>query len=324
MAMAAAALPVLGSIASSLMNGVSNVLSMRSQRDYDLQSLREAREYNSPKNQKARLREAGINPALAMTNGMMSSGTMDQTSGGQSPMQYDFSPIAQGMRDSADLFLQRRYQNAQIDMLHQQTVNQSIKNKFENDRQIIELTKMLSEKGLTDENRKHIETVIDGLKKENVWIDKRNASMINRNDQEAALAHQKALTEDFMRDVNKRLAESNIKLNQAQISVFNQQVKMIAEEVTQMILNGASNRKVQSFIADRERETSRLLFKQNDTYQQEFDSKMGLQKAQTEKLGREHTTNSFTIFGIPFGTRETITDWKNGRPLGPLEAGYGY
>lgn len=310
------AIPVLGSVGTSLMNGISNALSMSSQRDFDREMLREAREYNKPVNQVRRLREAGINPALALTNGMITSGTMDQTAGGQTPMKYDFSPIQQGMRDSVDLFLQRRFQDAQISNLKEQTINQSIRNKYENQRQLAELAESLSRKDLNEETKNHIRTMIDGLQKENAWIDKRNSAAIAKNDAEARLANEKATTENVMRDVNKRLVESGIRLNSAQQSLLNEQAKSVVESVNQMVLNGASQRQINSFIADKERETSNLLFKQNQTYQQEFESKIGLQEAETKKANREHVRNTFTFFGVPLGTRESIQDWKNGKPYG--------
>lgn len=71
--------PLLGAVASTVVGSGLNALSADAQRRYDYTRLQESREYNSPKNQVKRLREAGINPALALTNGMVSSGTMDQT-----------------------------------------------------------------------------------------------------------------------------------------------------------------------------------------------------------------------------------------------------
>ena len=147
----AAFAPVLGSVASSFLNGVANVALQRSQQRYDREMWNLQNEYNSPENQVKRLRLAGLNPGL---NDSVGTGSNDSSAGGQAPPTVDFSPIAQGMRDSVDLYQQKRMQDAQIDWQNQNTYNLAIKNRYENTRQILELDKLLADKDLQDSTRR--------------------------------------------------------------------------------------------------------------------------------------------------------------------------
>lgn len=183
-------LPFLGSVASSLIGATSNVGLQREQREFDYRMWKENNEYNTPANQVSRLRAAGINPALALTNGSLESGLSSGSPGGQSAPSVDFSPVAHGIRDSVDLYQQRRLQDAQIGKLNEESTNQSIRNRYENQRQIIELDKMLSDKRLSDSQRDYYMTERNRLIEENKWIDKRNSSQIHKTMMDAFAAQQ--------------------------------------------------------------------------------------------------------------------------------------
>ena len=181
---------LVGSVASSLMGNSSNLKLAREQREWDYKMWKENNEYNTPQNQVKRLRDAGINPALALTNGSLQSGISQSTAGGQQAPQMDFSPIAQGVRNSVDLYQQKRFQDAQIENLNEQTVNQSIKNRYENQRQIIELDKLLADKNLSDSQREYYLQERDRLVQENKWIDRRNSTNIHKTMMEAFQAQE--------------------------------------------------------------------------------------------------------------------------------------
>lgn len=187
---ALSAVPVIGSVASTLLQNSNNIKLAREQREWDYRMWKENNAYNSPQAQKQRLQDAGFNPALALTNGAMSSGVSNSPSGGQTAPVTDFSPIAHGVRDSVELYQQRRMQDAQIENLQEQTFNQSIKNRFENQRQIIELDKLLSEKNLSDAQREYYTVERNRLVEENKWIDKRNSSNIHKTMMEAYQAQE--------------------------------------------------------------------------------------------------------------------------------------
>lgn len=182
-------LGVVGSVASTLIGNSQNVKLAREQREWDYKMWKENNEYNSPLNQMNRLRSAGLNPGLAMSNGLIGNGLSSQSAGGQTAPVTDFSPIAQGIRDSVDLYQQKRLQDAQIEKLNSESQNQSIKNRYENQKQILELQQMLENKDLTSAQRRHILVEIYGLSKQNEWIDKKNSAEIAKSEAEARQAH---------------------------------------------------------------------------------------------------------------------------------------
>lgn len=187
-----AAIAALGSVASNMLQNSQNVQLAQGQREYDRKMWFEQAAYNSPVNQVQRLRDAGLNPALAMQNGMMNSGLQSQSSGGQTAPVTDFSPLSEGLRASVDLYQQKRLQDAQISKINEETQNQSIKNRYENQRQIEELVNLKASGNLTKSQSKHVDIQIAALQKENEWIDKRNSSQIALNDAQAKKAHQEA------------------------------------------------------------------------------------------------------------------------------------
>lgn len=206
---------LVGSVASTLMSNSNNLKLAREQREWDYKMWKENNEYNTPQNQVKRLRDAGINPALALTNGSLQSGISQSTAGGQQAPQMDFSPIAQGVRNSVDLYQQKRFQDAQIDNLHEQTVNQSIKNRYENQRQIIELDKLLADKSLSDSQREYYMQERDRLVQENKWIDRRNSSNIHKTMMEAFQAQESGRYQRTMNEYQQLVNEFTPKQQKA-------------------------------------------------------------------------------------------------------------
>lgn len=174
-------LPAIGQTAASLVSGVSNLILAGKQREYDRRMIAEQNKYNSPVEQVKRLRAAGINPAIALTNGSISSGDQSQTAGGQTAPTVDFSPIGQGVRNSVELYQQRLLNEANIDKLKEETHNQSIKNRFEAVNQYVEINKKISEAKRNDADTSYLEMQKKSLEEEIKWIDQKNSSMIAKN-----------------------------------------------------------------------------------------------------------------------------------------------
>ena len=130
------AISAIGSVASNLMSNSQNVQLAREQREWDSRMIAQQNLYNSPVAQKARLRAAGMNPALAMMNGMMDTGNQSQSAGGQSPAQIDYNPLAEGLRSSSDLYLQSRSIDADIRYKDSLTDAQRIRNKTQMHRSV--------------------------------------------------------------------------------------------------------------------------------------------------------------------------------------------
>ena len=148
-----AALPVLGSLASTYMNNKANAEATKYASDLDYRKWREYLDYSDTKEQVKRMRSAGMNPALAMANGAIDSGNPSSPAADTKYPTYDFSPIAQGMRDSVDLYQNYRLQNAQIDNMNAQTQNQRIRNNYEDRRQFLELVKIRNEGNLSEKHQ---------------------------------------------------------------------------------------------------------------------------------------------------------------------------
>lgn len=195
--------PILGSVGSSLLSGVANYALAQGQRSHDVRMWQMQNEYNSPRNQVARLRAAGLNPGL---NESVGTGQNANSAGGQTAPVADFSPIAQGIRDSVDLYQQKRMQDAQIAYQNQNTYNLAIRNRYENTRQILELDKLISDRNTSDSQRRFYEQERERLIKENSWIDQRNSSQIALNDAQAGQARaaevESQTRADYQRIVN--------------------------------------------------------------------------------------------------------------------------
>lgn len=172
--------PLLGAVASTVVGSGLNALSADAQRRHDYARLQESREYNSPKNQVKRLREAGINPALALTNGMISSGTMDQTAGGQSAPTFDFSPIAQGVRSSVELSQQKALQDSQIRNQDSNTIAQNQRNLFGLQNAYIDTLRNIQELKKLGADTNFLEKRADLMQKEIDAFDQRNSEEVAR------------------------------------------------------------------------------------------------------------------------------------------------
>lgn len=175
----------IGSVASSLLSGSS---ASRNQR--------ELMDYNSPVNQVRRLRQAGLNPALAMTNGMMDSGNV---SAAAPPMpQFDTNQLAEGVRASQQLQLQERSTNAQVANTEANTEAQRIRNKTQLMRDLAELMNTRAKMAESNKNTEFLDKQIAFRQKEIDWFDRRSGAEIAKYDAEAHASEANAQYQDIM------------------------------------------------------------------------------------------------------------------------------
>jgi len=107
---------------SAVIGGVSDIAKTalgsafsNSQWNKQKQFLLEQREYNSPKNQVVRLREAGLNPSLVLANGGASAaGNVNQSAPSSAQPDFSFNQAMQG-------YQQDRIAQAQINLLKSET-----------------------------------------------------------------------------------------------------------------------------------------------------------------------------------------------------------
>lgn len=180
---------VLGSIASGFMTNAANAQMNANQIALTRELWEKEKKWNSPEEQVKRLRKAGANPAIAMNNGMLGSGeTKAPTLPSMQP--YDFSPIGQGIRDSIELYQQKRLQDSQIDNTNADTLTKNIRNKWEDMKIALEMLDLARQPGKTEAESEFLRAQASSILKELDWIDEKNSSMValNRAEESAKLA----------------------------------------------------------------------------------------------------------------------------------------
>lgn len=130
--------PVLGGSLSAIGSVGSAIISSVTGKNRQQEML----EYNSPVNQVARLRKAGINPAFALEQGAISSG--EASSPAPAMPQFDMNSLAQGVRDAQQLKIQKDLTDSEIRMNDANSYAQEMGNKFALQRNLLELYKMRS------------------------------------------------------------------------------------------------------------------------------------------------------------------------------------
>lgn len=179
----------------------ANAASADKQRAHDYFMWREQNKYNSPKNQVDRLRSAGLNPHMALTNGAVASGISNQSAGGQQYPTYDFSPMAEGFSRAMELGLQKRSVDADARLKESQGQNQDIRNLYENNRQILELDKLANDASLTRSQR-------TWYKRQSELLRKQSQVFFDRNQAEMYLLNQQARKEEH--EANKAMYEESV------------------------------------------------------------------------------------------------------------------
>ena len=297
LALVGGALAAAGSVGSSFISG-----------SQARKNWREQAEYNTPVNQVSRLRAAGINPAFAMQQGMMDSGAV--SSPADAPPPFDVNQLAGSVRDSIQLQQQNDLNKANINNIQANTLGQNIRNKTQLIRDLAEFSKIIADAKQSGMNTEYLEKQRDLCQKQIDNYDDLVSGQIRSSNAVAEFNEEKAATERVMRGVNKKLAEEGIKLSKAQQALMAEEAKSVRETVKQMVMNGVSQREINSFIRDKERETARKLHFENENWYTQFETDINESKSRTSKNNREHMRQTFSFFGVPLGTRESIVDYN--------------
>ena len=138
-------IPAAAGIAVDAIKMNNQLAENKSARDYDYNKWREYVHEIDPKTQVKKMRSAGINPAVALSQGAIDSGNPSAQAPEAKIPQFDFSATAQGFRDSVELYQQSMLQRSQRENLDANTQNQLIRNKTQLIRDFQELYKMYSE-----------------------------------------------------------------------------------------------------------------------------------------------------------------------------------
>lgn len=184
--------PIVGGVVSTIGNVASSLLSGSSAS----RNQRQMMEYNSPVNQVRRLRQAGLNPALAMTSGMMDSGNASSPA---PPLpQFDTNPFAEGVRASQQLELQERSTNAEVANTEANTEAQRIRNKTQLMRDLTELMNMRSQLAERNKNTEFLDKQIEFRKKEIDWFDRKSGAEVAKSEAEAHASEANARYQEIM------------------------------------------------------------------------------------------------------------------------------
>ena len=99
--------PALIGAVSALGSNIMNNYASNEQREWASGMQDAQNEYNSPLQQRIRLRRANVNPGLAMQNGMMSSGQQSTLPSYDRP-EYDFSPVGDAVNTGMSNYIDRQ------------------------------------------------------------------------------------------------------------------------------------------------------------------------------------------------------------------------
>lgn len=197
--------PIVGGVISTLGNVASSLLSGSSAS----RNQRAMMEYNSPVNQVRRLRQAGLNPALAMTHGAMDSGNVS-TPAPPIP-QFDTNQLAEGVRASNQLQLQERVTNAQVANTEANTEAQRIRNKTQLMRDLAELMNTRAKMAESNKNTEFLDKQIAFRQKEIDWFDKRTGAEVAKYEAESHASEANAQYQDIMNRYAPQQQEAIIK-----------------------------------------------------------------------------------------------------------------
>lgn len=145
-----AAIGAIGSIAGAAMTNAANERLDQANRDWQEKMWRANNEYNTPLNQRNRLEEAGINPALAFQNGNTGVASSAPTPNQHTPA--DWSAVGTGISQGVQYVLQASQVKAQNELLKSQTEAQNIHNQNLLREDIARIDELIARKNERGEN----------------------------------------------------------------------------------------------------------------------------------------------------------------------------
>lgn len=156
----------IANIASTAMTNAANSAENYNQQAFSREMWNLNNEYNTPANQKKRLRQAGLNPHFVLQNGQLGTGNSSSQASQPSPIAYDFSPIGEGVSRAVELFQQKRVQDADIGLKNAQAENQRTKNITQLYYDLSEIRQMQKSSDLTDQQKKNLKA-----EETRIWTD---------------------------------------------------------------------------------------------------------------------------------------------------------
>lgn len=211
--LAASGLGAIGSVGSAILSSISG-------RDRQQEML----EYNSPVNQVRRLRQAGINPAFALSNGALDSGN---ASSAAPPMpQFDVNSLAQGVRDGMQLRIQKDLTDSEIRQNDANSYAQEMSNKFALQENLLKLYQLRSQADKDSKEAKLLDEEINLRKKDLESYDRRIGASVGKQEAEARYIDAQAKYQTILNQFAPQQQEALIK----QINAHTNELNAAAEE----------------------------------------------------------------------------------------------
>lgn len=145
---------IVGGVAGSAMTNSANQGLDQANRDWQEKMWHANNEYNTPLNQRKRLEEAGINPALAFQNGNTGVASSAPTPNQHTPA--DWSGVGTGISQGAQYILQASQVHAQNELLKSQAEAQNIHNQNLLREDIARIDELIARKNERGENTDYL------------------------------------------------------------------------------------------------------------------------------------------------------------------------
>ena len=178
--------PVAGALGAATIGALANVASTREVNNANAQAWREQADYNTPANQVKRLRAAGLNPGLAMQNGLLSSGEQSQARTVQPYQGFDFSPVGNAMLENQRIQNEKMGIDAEIRNKDANTIAQNQKNVFGMQKSYYELLNTIADLKKKGADTSFLEKQAQYRQKEIEAFEDRNAAEVYKIRQEGA------------------------------------------------------------------------------------------------------------------------------------------
>ena len=157
--LAGSAAQVVGTLAAQSSQNAANYDLNYENKAWQLKMMQYQNRYNSPLQQRKRLEQAGINPALAMQDSNPNMAASNPNLPNQIPM--DYSQLGSGLSSAVANYLQSEQVHSQNELLKSQTEAYRIDNLTRNAKNLVELQKVKSEMEKNNEDTKYINWMID-------------------------------------------------------------------------------------------------------------------------------------------------------------------
>lgn len=218
-----AVIGAIGAIGASALSAGMNSDSSEAQRQWSERMIDRQNRYNSPVEQVKRLRKAGINPALAMDNGMMSSGQQSDLPSYDRP-QYDFSPVGEALSQGIASSIEYQAVRSRSRLDDENAIAQRQRNVFGLQQAYIDLLDRIADMKQKGGNTKFLESQASYMQKQIEAFDRRNDAEVVKLEKESQKIEKDMLMQDLMisqqQIINKYLPQElrgKIRLQNAQV-----------------------------------------------------------------------------------------------------------